>query len=574
MKKTLLAVNLVAAMITMSATAQTLQEGINHLYADRYTSAVNTFQKILSVNPNVIEATYWLGQTYLDMDDNDAARQLYDKALLANGNAPLLMVGKGHVDLLDKKLEEGRQMFESALTISHTKKGDDPDILNAIGRANVDAKQGNLTYAVEKLEAAMDRDKKNPDIALNLGNAYRKKDPGSGGGKAYENYKLALERDPKFVYAYIRIAKLFETQKNWELFLDNLNKAIEIDPSFSPVYYELFYYYFLNMKYDEAEGYLKKYMATRTNEKDIMDEHLYAQLCWAKKDYDCAINKEMNVYNTMGPAKVKPRALRLLAYSYLDKKEYANAKKYLDEFLAKEKDPLVPADFTLKAEIYAGVGTPCDQLFQLYVDGANADSVIQSKMDYLNRAADYFKSKKCLLQEADMRLLAYNTRPTPFPPLLFNLGLNYLQAGNLTKSDSLFEAYNVAFPDSIYGYSWRGRVNYTIDTSMTIEPYVTNMLTNYDKSLTIAAKDPVRLRSHGITAARTLAAYYVNIKSNHDTALTFVYRGLEIDSTDASLKQIKDILEKANNQKQSNSPRPQANSNSKSTSEGLKPDLK
>ena len=49
MKKTLLAVNLVAAMITMSANAQTLQEGINHLYADRYTSAVSTFQKILSV---------------------------------------------------------------------------------------------------------------------------------------------------------------------------------------------------------------------------------------------------------------------------------------------------------------------------------------------------------------------------------------------------------------------------------------------------------------------------------------------------------------------------------------------
>ena len=122
MKKTLLAVNMIAALITTSVNAQTLQEGINHLYADRFTSAANTFQKILAVNPNVIEATYWLGQAYLDMDNNDAARQLYDKALLANGNAPLLMVGKGHVLLLDKKVEEARQMFESALTISRTKK--------------------------------------------------------------------------------------------------------------------------------------------------------------------------------------------------------------------------------------------------------------------------------------------------------------------------------------------------------------------------------------------------------------------------------------------------------------------
>jgi Flp pilus assembly protein TadD len=103
MKKTLHAVFFLTALITTSAKAQTIQEGINHLYADRFTSAVNTFQKILAVNPNVLEATYWLGQTYLDMDDNDAARQLYDKALLANGNAPLILVGKGHVSLLDKR---------------------------------------------------------------------------------------------------------------------------------------------------------------------------------------------------------------------------------------------------------------------------------------------------------------------------------------------------------------------------------------------------------------------------------------------------------------------------------------
>ena len=100
------------------------------------------FRNYLAANPNNADATYWLGQTYLDKDDNDAARQLYDKALAANGNNPLLMVGKGHVLLLDKKIDEARQLFESALTTSRTKKGDDPAVLNAIGRANVDAKDG------------------------------------------------------------------------------------------------------------------------------------------------------------------------------------------------------------------------------------------------------------------------------------------------------------------------------------------------------------------------------------------------------------------------------------------------
>lgn len=571
MKKTLFAAPFFAALITMSAKAQTLQEGINHLYADRFTSAVNTFQKILAVNPNVIEASYWLGQTYLDMDDNNAARQLYDKALLANGNAPLLMVGKGHVLLLDKKTDEARQMFESALTLSRTKKGDDPVILNAIGAANVDAKTGNLQYAVEKLETALVRDPKNAEIALNLGNAYRKIDPGQGGGKAYEKYKLALQLNPNFVYPYIRIAKLFETQKNWELVLENLNKAVEIDPNFSLAYYELFYYYFQTLKFDEAEKFLKKYVATRINENDIMDERLYAELCWARKDYDCAIAKAMNVYNTLGPVKVKPKVLRLLAYSYLGKNDFVNAKKYIDEFIAREKDPLVPADYTLKAEIYAGAGTPCDQLYRLYLDGAAADSILQSKIDYLTKAADYFKTKNCKKQEGDMRLLIFNTRRNPNPAGLVNIGILFTQAGDLLKADSLFQAYNIAFPDSIYGYSWRGRVNYSLDTSMSVEPFISNMVQNYDKTLSIAATNKTRFKSQGITASKTLAAYYLNIRNSRDTALAFVYRGLDIDSTDASLKQIRDILEKSAGSKQSNVPKPQAGANSKPVSEAVKP---
>jgi len=300
----------------------------------------------LAANPNNADATYWLGQTYLDKDDNDAARQLYDKALAANGNNPLLMVGKGHVLLLDKKIDEARQLFETALTTSRTKKGDDPVVLNAIGAANVDAKTGNLTYAVEKLEMALQRDPKNADIALNLGNAYRKKDPGQGGGKAFENYKLAAQINPNFAYPYVRIAALFETQKQWDLVLENLNKAIQVDPSFSLAYYELFYYYFFaKQDYAQAEATLNKYIGTRANEDKTEDDYMYSQLCWAKKDWTCAITKAESVKTAMG-AKVKPRVYKQLAYSYLGKGDFTNAKSNVDEFFAREKEGFVPTDYS------------------------------------------------------------------------------------------------------------------------------------------------------------------------------------------------------------------------------------
>src|SRR5678810_1241582 len=126
MKKTLL--TLCTVFMLANLNAQSIQEGVNHLYADRFKNAEQTFQKLLAVNPNNADATYWLGQTYLDKDDNDAARQLYDKALAANGNNPLIMVGKGHVLLVDKKVDEARQLLESATTLSATKKGNDPNI--------------------------------------------------------------------------------------------------------------------------------------------------------------------------------------------------------------------------------------------------------------------------------------------------------------------------------------------------------------------------------------------------------------------------------------------------------------
>ena len=127
MKKSLntvfIAIGLLVGTTVMS---QSVQEGISNLYAERYQSAKNTFEKLLATNPNNIDAIYWLGQTHISMDNFPAARSVYEKALVTNGNAPLLLAGLGHVELLENKVTEARQHFETAISISRGKKGDDP----------------------------------------------------------------------------------------------------------------------------------------------------------------------------------------------------------------------------------------------------------------------------------------------------------------------------------------------------------------------------------------------------------------------------------------------------------------
>src|SRR5436189_5399252 len=107
MKKTMFAILASVSLVSVSK-AQTVQEGLGHLYADRWQSAVGVFQNLLAQNPNNIEASYWLGQTYFDMDENDTAREVYDKGLSARNNSPLLLVWKVHSLLNYNKLYEAR----------------------------------------------------------------------------------------------------------------------------------------------------------------------------------------------------------------------------------------------------------------------------------------------------------------------------------------------------------------------------------------------------------------------------------------------------------------------------------
>ena len=162
----------------------------------------------------------------------------------------------------------------------------------------------------------------------------------------------------------------------------------------------------------------------------------------------------------------------------------------------------------------------------------------------MTKGADFFKTKKCTKQEADMRLAIYNARPNASPTYLVNIGILYSQASELLKADTIFANYIRLAPDSIYGYDWKGRVNFTLDTTMTIEPYASQFVSNYQKTLEIALTDKSRYKSQGTRAALFLAGYFNNVKSSRDSAFMYVVKGLEVDSTNMQLKNIKEIFDK------------------------------
>jgi hypothetical protein len=65
------------------------------------------------------------------------------------------------------------------------------------------------------------------------------------------------------------------------------------------------------------------------------------------------------------------------------------------------------------------------------------------------------------------------------------------QAGEFTKADSLFTLI-ISFPDSIYGYYWRGRVNLFIRYYMMLN-LMFNTCSELSKTLDIALTDKLRI---------------------------------------------------------------------------------
>ena len=529
--------------------AQSIQDGVKDLYAERYKSAKATFEKLLASNPNNIEATYWLGQTLLDMDDVAGAKNVYSKALQSSANAPLLLVGMGQVELKENKVSEARQRFEAAITMTRGKKGDDPVILNAVGHAitetynTKDKTGGDINYAVEKLQAAVQRDPKNAEYYVNLGDAIRKAKPGEAGGLAFQNYQKAIDANPNFAVPYHRMAHLFNSQRNWDLYQKYLNDAVAKDPRFAPAYYDL--YYFKLGDFAVAEQYAKKYI--EASDPDPQNDYLRCQILWAKKDFDGAISCAKNLTSQVG-ATTKARVYKLIADSYLQKKDTATAKEFVDQYFAKAKpEELKAMDYPMKAAVYSIIPGKEDTVFAAYMEGLKVDTILENKIDMLKKGAEFFKVKGQREKEGDLLEELVKLKPKPSINEMFDVGRAYYFGGANVKSYQAFTRFAEKYPEEVFGWEWKLNNAKIIDSTKQDSIAVPDAL----KLLEFSEKDTAKFKKQYISAASFLALYYANKAGDKVKAIEYLKKWQNMDpvNKDAIQKNI-DILSKASMRKE------------------------
>jgi tetratricopeptide (TPR) repeat protein len=521
--------------------AQTLDKAKSFLYYDRFTSAKNDLRKIISSDKKNAEAVYWLGQAYLKTDDVDSAQKVYQQALNNGMNDPWLLVGMGHVELLQGKKDAARQKFEQAINNSKTRKGENPDILNAIGRANADGPStvGDPAYAIEKLKRAAELKPNDPDIYVNLGINYLKLGTDRG-GDAYEAFNNALKIDPNYARAKYRLAKIFLSQGNREKFESYFIGATESDPKYAPAYLDLYNYY-SQRDVNKAKTYLEKYMAN--SDKDCSVDFFYADYLFRAGKYQESLDKAKSMAN--GQCKNYARLKVLFAYDYERLGDTVQAKSNIQSYLANaQKDKVQPADYLFAASLLKRFTGDEQQAIQYLKTAIDVDTVRNNKFMYMDTIASLYRKLGDLTSRVEWLKKSYETNPSPSNFDIYNLGDAAINAGNYNLADSMFALYKTKFPDQIYGYMGLAKSAIARDkdtTAGSAVPAVNDYITFLKKT------DKEKYKGLIIQNYGYLVYIDANVKKDYAAALKDLEGILEVDPENAYAKSTSEQIKKVMN---------------------------
>lgn len=503
--------------------AQSIADARKLMYYERYDGAAHQLVAALKTDPNNSEAWWLLTQIYLHKNAVSAASDTLSAMPATAAAMPLGLCAKGQVLLEQGKKDSAAVYFNKALAATKEK---DAVVLAAIALAHQGADSGNAQYAIELLNKAMKREKRNPELYVLLGDVYRRLEDG---GQSFKAYQDALAQDSRYAKAMYKSGKIFVTQDNSEQYLKYFNDAVAADSLYAPAWYELYYHYYFR-DVNKAMEMLNHYIAA--TDPGIKNDYLVTDLLYSSRKYPEAIQKAQQLIAQQGGVS-EPRLYKLIAYSYKEQHDSTKALDYMKDYFARQNDTgFVVKDYETMGEIYDMLGQQ-DSAVQYYVKAGSMEKDSVKHIAYAKKLADLYKKQKDYSNQALWLGQYYqgNTRATNLD--LFNWGLAHYMAKEYPMADSVFGLYEVKYPDQDFGYYWRARSDVAIDTAMK-----TGMaIPHYMKLIEIAGKDTANKtnRKHLIESYGYIAAYKANAEKDYAGAIDYFNRllGLEPNNQDA-----------------------------------------
>lgn len=517
-------VSLVSVFGISILSSQTLESAIKKSNNERLDAATSEFLSLLKSSPDKGDIYFYLGENYFKKELLDSAKYYYQKGIEKNPTYPLNYVGYGKILLYEGKTEDAKSQFFKAMSISQNKNA---EVFRKIAEAYINAPQKNLDEAVNLLNKAIKLEPKNAQNYILMGDAMLEKNP-TDGTPAIKNYNEAIRLNPQSATGILRIGKLYERARNYQLALDNYKKAIETEPNYAPAYRELAeLYHKANMDNKAIEMYEKYLQLNNT----IEARYRYASFLFEKGNYEDAI-KEMETIKQEGFDNAY--VYRILAYSYYelgnkkDSSAYSKGLDYINTFFQKAGSNFkyLPSDYKYKTLLLIKTGK--DSLAIKEIEKVKTmDTTIVSEL-YKEMGKSALKNKK--YEDATKYFDKVNPASLSLQDW-FEAGRAYYFAKQFDKADTAFGNVITKLPNFDVTYIWKARTKANLDpdnSKWLALPY-------YEKYLSLIKPEDRTIpskKNNVIEACEYLGYYYVAQK-NKEKATEYFTIIKELDPNNA-----------------------------------------
>ncbi|CAN5700509.1 tetratricopeptide repeat protein [soil metagenome] len=512
--------------------SQGTQEAKKLIYHERYNSAENMLHTILQAGTDNEEAWYLLTKTYLEQDKVKAIKDSLQKAPQTILNTPLMKAAYGHILMRENDVANVHQNFQDILKQTRYK---NVAVLMEIAKAYIDTKNADANYAIELLNKAIKRDKKNPEIYVMIGDAYSKL---SNGSDAYSAYQKALQLDADYARASYRLGKIFTSQNN-PVYMQYFNDALAADSLYAPALYEIYYHYYFR-DVTQAMAYLQKYIAA--SDYNTENEYRLTDMLFLQKDYEAAIRSGKQLIKKEGK-NVSPRIYKLIANSYKNLNDNENALASMQKYFDRNTDTAyLAADYETMGDIYVALNNNTDSAAHFYIMAAAQNSKEADKFRLYKTIATLYSNAKNYEQQAVWLQKYYDGNVAATNVDLFNWGLAEYYATQYHLADSVFALYTGKYPDQKYGHYWRAKANVAIDTAMEMGLAVPHYL----KLIEIAEQDTTDdvNRKRLIESYGYLASYKANHEKDYTGSMEYFEKILSLQPDNEDAKKYMAILKK------------------------------
>lgn len=530
---------LVANMLLLSCTAQksaplVLDPALDPIRTSTLNERYEKALRDLAAMPNSAEKFAVDGFNYLewaidgkfiDAGKTAEAKEAFLAGVKADSLFPLNYVGLGQIEMREGNGGKADTYFAKARSIVDNKKNKASKDLKyftyiAIAAGNIAEDAKNLGAAKQALDALSEVAIENTSIrlllGLTLGDYFSFKEVNNQ-SPAISEYNKCLEIDSKYVPALYRKAKLYRGAKNNDEALKFFNEAIATDPTFAPSYREKAELLKDRGQFEEAISAYAKYLELNNS---CRVQQRYASFFYLTKNYDRAITEVTAAI----PCNPDNHTLnRVLGYSYLELKNFADAKNYMDIYFARQevKNQDV-SDYVNYSKICLGLGQDslgvvylekAIELFPDYTDGYNEIATI-----YTNKAI----ASKGKENEA-LRIKLYSKAADWYEKKMVKLGADakdqfiqgqmYYFSQQYVLADTTFRRSSVRYPEAWF---WVAKSQNKIDLAAVTETSPAKGLAKpfYEKGIILVGQDPEVIEKNKknlVEAYQYLGLYYGNM---------------------------------------------------------------